>query len=463
MSGANKMTARPIYGKRNLRMLVALYWTMCLATTNQAFAQPTQGNSISDTFTAVPISDPHIQGFAFPEDPAKISGWINLSDNNSIAKHGWGIWSAMTKDSGQKFQGQSLRVYETWETVEDIQASTAATVLKKSIQRRPNTLVPLKQFQHGIHINALDLSNAQTPTGFVKFDPSAANHIRSHNLFSASNLHGMVANGIAAIPSFPVDAISIKAVYRTTTARYLPISIWPGSPVSPKPFPPSTWGACVWVDTQDLGKGKGDGSTATACSSTSPKTNATYGLANFIYFKTPATGGGQSSVSILLGMHITSREITEWTWQTFWWVPRPDQPTAPSSPAIAALRPAILTGAPAHYAMCNAYQNVSPSQPPTGGQNIGESIYCFNPYLEASFGPDDLPDSIPGTYNGQQVKNNVGMQTNCMSCHAAANYNPNGVANAPAYSGDRYRDLNDSRFKGTLQLDFSWSIGDNAK
>jgi hypothetical protein len=74
-----------------------------------------------------------------------------------------------------------------------------------------------------------------------------------------------------------------------------------------------------------------------------------------------------------------------------------------------------------------------------------------------------LPDSIPGKYKGQTVANNVGVQTNCMSCHAAANFNPKNLTTAPNYSGDRYLGLNDPRFKGTLQVDFLWSIPGNAK
>ena len=126
--------------------------------------------------------------------------------------------------------------------------------------------------------------------------------------------------------------------------------------------------------------------------------------------------------------------------------------------AIAGLRPAQLVGAARHYAHCAAYQTLSPPQADTGGQNIGESVYCFNPCLEAGFGTGGLPDSIPGKYKGKGVQNNVGVQTNCMSCHAAAAFNPKQIQTAPNYSGDRYVDLKDARFKGTLQVDFLWSL-----
>ena len=41
-------------------------------------------------------------------------------------------------------------------------------------------------------------------------------------------------------------------------------------------------------------------------------------------------------IAILVGMHVTTREATRWTWQTFWWSANPGQPYLPSSSTIAA-------------------------------------------------------------------------------------------------------------------------------
>ena len=169
-------------------------------------------------------------------------------------------------------------------------------------------------------------------------------------------------------------------------------------------------------------------------------------------------------------MRARARETTRWTWQTYWWVPNPSSPAAPSSSAIAALRPPQLTGPAANYAQCTAYSMLQPPQPNTGGKNVGAPVYCFNPWLEAGFGPDDLPDSEPLTYEGKTLANNVGVQTNCMSCHAQANFTgaesgQSACATSqkpPAYTGDRYVDLNAPDFKGTLKVDFLWSVADNA-
>jgi hypothetical protein len=163
-------------------------------------------------------------------------------------------------------------------------------------------------------------------------------------------------------------------------------------------------------------------------------------------------------------MHVAGREIVRWTWQTFWWTPDPANPPAPSSSAIAALRPAELTGAPRHYALATAYAMQAPVQPVTGGENAGRAIYAYNPWVEAAFAPGDLPDSVPGLApDGDPADNHCGVQSNCMSCHIRASFNPAGLATAPRFAGARYTDLGDPAFVGTLQVDFLWSLSRNAQ
>ena len=91
-------------------------------------------------------------------------------------------------------------------------------------------------------------------------------------------------------------------------------------------------------------------------------------------------------------MHVNTRENRRWTWQTFWWSENPDTPQSPSSKLIADLRPKSLDRAAKHYAMGVAYNMISPTQPYTKGTNavttgepIKQSIYAYNPYLEAGF------------------------------------------------------------------------------
>jgi hypothetical protein len=62
------------------------------------------------------------------------------------------------------------------------------------------------------------------------------------------------------------------------------------------------------------------------------------------------------------------------------------------------------------------------------------------------------------------VANDVGVQTNCMSCHAMASYVQGGKTplDGVLYTGDRYVDLQGPQFSGHLKTDFLWSIPDVA-
>ncbi len=450
-----------------------------LAQTGASGKTPT---AAAFSFKPVPLPNPNIPGYNFPTAPEVITAWTKTDDQAAIQMHAWGIWTALTLDSGERFEGQKLRVFETWETPTDIQ--TSPNKLLEGVKRKHNTLTSFHQLNRFGKKALKATQGAETVTGFVKYDPIAAAHIRSQNLLSTVALSKLLQDGATSVPEFPAPSVSLKPVFQVASSgslvqsRYYKLSVWPGPPKTPKPFPSSSWGTCVWVDIQESGNGTGNGGVDHSCkadgSSRAPAN--TYGLGNFVNFQlneenaaalkalaNPPKGVAVGDYSLLVAMHVTSREIKEWTWQSFWWTPAPDAPPAPSSVAIAALRPSQLEGAPRHYAHCAAYQTLSPPQPESGGQNKGESVYCYNPYLEAGFSPTDLPDSIPGVYQGKKVANNVGVQTNCMSCHAAANYNPKNLKTAPDYSGDRYLSLTDPRFKGTLQVDFLWSIPGNAK
>jgi hypothetical protein len=435
----------------------------------------------------------NISGFTFPEPEPKIVGWTDANDQNAITLHAWGIWTGLSQQSTETYDGQPLLVFETWQDPADLiaEGAGATPAAATSSPRIPRRLQRPRQFHH---LTAKVGPDESTVLAFVKYDPTAAQHIKTNKLFSTVALGDFLKAG-PSIPTFPTSGISIKPVFQALSSgqlvggRYYQLATWPGAPPltynaatktwNSKPLPQNQWGQCIWIDVQATGEGPGTGGVDTNCAADgSSRTDAnTYSIDEFIHFKvTQAEAAvlnaqGNSGVqagdfSALVAMHVTSREMTRWTWQTFWWVPNPDSPTAPSSAAIAALRPAQLTGAARNYAHCTAYSMENPPQPNTGGKNVGDSVYCFNPYLEAPFDPSDLPDSIPGTTMnaGKSVPtpNNVGPQTNCMACHIRANYNPNNVAKAPSYAGDRYTDLNDPAYNGTLKVDFLWSIPDNA-
>jgi hypothetical protein len=160
---------------------------------------------------------------------------------------------------------------------------------------------------------------------------------------------------------------------------------------------------------------------------------------------------------LLVAMHVGTKEISNWTWQTFFWTPNPAQPLFPSSAFAAGLRPSNLNGAANHYAVATAYAMVWPNQPINGGTNTGVTpIIAFNPYLEAGLG--NLSSGRPNQLNPNYQ---WGVQTNCMSCHAQATVVPSSPGSSLPYTADQYISMNDTMFYKFLKVDFAWSIQGN--
>jgi hypothetical protein len=457
------------------------------------------------TITAVPLPDPQVPGFHFPEPEATILTWVRMADGEgqdaatafaNIHTHGWGIWTALTAPSGQVDNGENLRVFETWYTPQEIALVPGKPISSAfpaaegqpgaAVRRMRAPLQNFVQFEHGLNprdrTTLRGVAESETVFGYVKFDPTAADHVQKQQLLSLTTLNQLVLGGAQQIPVFPPTALTLKSAFQVITSkslvggRYYRLNVWSGPPPSAQAWGPDSWPGVVWIDVKGGGSGNGltdllgstDGGTRTD--------QTTYPVSALINHRLtaleasqfnqvqPSAGASAGDYAILVAMHVAGREIARWTWQTFWWTPTPDDPKEPSSQAIAALRPAQLNGPARNYAMSLGYDMTSPSQPNVGGTNAGAAVYAYNPYLEARFGPANLPDSVLGSDpNGQPSANNTGVNCNCMSCHIRANYNPNNLATAPRYAGARYTGLDDPQFSGTLQVDLLWSLPEIAQ
>jgi hypothetical protein len=444
------------------------------------------------TIAAVPLPDPQVPGFSFPESEATLVTWTREAGASSadsaaaqgnIITHGWGLWTALTETTSQVDSGERLRVFETWYTPQEIDAvpTAAGTAALAALQRQRSPLLSFAQFEHGLEARDRELmaqtAGSETVFGYVKFDPSAASHVLAQRLLSTAALNQLMLGGAQQVPVFPSTALTLKSAFQIITTkslvngRYYRLNAWTGPPATPQAWAPSQWPGVVWIDVQGGGSGSGQVDREASTDGGSRTDQTTYPVSSMINHRVsafeasqfnqlqPGSGVEAGDYAVLVAMHVAGREMTRWTWQTFWWSPTPDNPQVPSSQAIASLRPDQLAGAARNYAMAIAYDMTAPGQPNVGGQNAGSAIYAFNPYLEARFGPSSLPDSLPGDGpSGQPAANNVGVNCNCMSCHVRANYNPNNLATAPRYSGARYTDLDDPQFQGTLQVDFLWSL-----
>lgn len=452
--------------------LVALYLFLTSCSKQQSIPVQSKQSSTSESIIPVPLPDTGITGFNFPEDSLLIYDWLTKQDTSTIYSHAWGLWSGLTSTTDQIYQGKPLLVFETWLGLGEIQS----LMKENSLQPIKTGRTPLqqpKQFEHSatlaMQAGVDTTAGANFGTNFwvtVSYNPSATNYALQNQIFKKSVLDSYKKPGeIGAIPQFPSDAITIKPTYYVgnVSDSYIRIPAWPGPPDTPKPFGPNLWDSYIFVDVSNgqlAGKplvpvGEGVG----------PTPESTCNLSDFINFEVDAEMAAylnkqQSAVqgdtaktgdiALLVAMHVTTKEISNWTWQTFYWAPNPDDPDAPSSMTAAATRPTQLSAAAAHYGVTTSYAMVWPNQPITGGTNTNVTpIFGYNPFLEAGFGK--------GTFNKRvnQLNPNYqyGVQTNCMSCHALATSDQTVV-----YTADEYISMDDPYFVDKVQVDFAWSI-----
>lgn len=465
--------------------------------------------------TAEPMPATLTSGQEYPTPAATINKWVknsivinNLEANEDIITHGWDLWDALTTYTKQKNNDQTLRRFETWYTPADIQSAMRSQTLNSDYKLEDldrfhtgHLEVP-HQNSHGVNVESSDV------IGFVKCDPSSANHIFQNELYYFEALKAMIVKGeIANIPAFPASSVLIKPVFYPLTkvdtlgSDKYSLPSWPGytgqvpmSSVIAKGFGPGSWNNDIKITTTEA-------------------TNAdkkVFSINDFIHFKlnkeqaaniVNVIDGGKAKegdYAVLVAMHVNTRENRRWTWQTFWWSENATSPQSPSSSLIASLQPKGLEKAAQHYAMAAAYSMVNPSQPNTGGSNaqtktepVKESIYAYNPYLEAGFGAatfDVAPTNANNTGGNDTIRkyypegyqnvgavrisdkvyeggklNRVGIESNCMSCHSQARmYNVSTLAESyQYYLTDQYVDLDAPYFNSSVVLDFAWSIQGN--
>ncbi len=234
----------------------------------------------------------------------------------------------------------------------------------------------------------------------------------------------------------------------------------PGQPATSCHPDPTTWTHCVLIDPdaitnelQPATKEQLDSANLTEAPGCSDVANAQYAGINMLYnFKMsadeaaafnkeqnpPKTAQAQAGdFMVFLAMHVNTKEIIDWTWQTFWW--QGGQETPDAYPGSGADRTANINAPWTNYNMCTAYAQTT--QP----DNQGDMNVCFNPYLETS---SSIPD---------------GLRSNCVTCHGTATVDTPKTGGYPA-TYDQPIDFGDpAYFGGATKTDFSWAIPVNAK
>ncbi len=464
-----------------MKKLTAVLLLMAMAGVIVLVTQCNSGGGGSGKFTDTVITAVNlpetVPGFHFPEDSNKIYSWINgkTIDTASIYKHAWGIWAGLTAESGQTFQKDSLLIYQTWLGVSEIQSliingrtddKSINTKSKRVELSVPHQLKDAVASAKRLGGTGDEIDSTTLTWTSVAYDPEAASHVIKNSLFKLSVINKYaVSGGIGGIPPFPQKAMTIKPVYYVGHAKdsLIRVPAWHGPPATPQAYGYAKWNSYVYADMHNK---QAPGKVLVPVTTPNPTPQqiaaATCNVSDFIYLKLDTTMAAYMNeqqktvqkftahtgdIALLVAMHVTTKEISNWTWQTFYWAPNPTTPFLPSSNYAASLKPA-LHGAANHYAMGAAYTEVSPNLESNDRKKVSP-VLVYNPYLEAPFGA-----KVFGTPNKLNPAFKYGVQTNCRSCHSFAT-----TSKTSPYSTDQFVNMKDtSLFNNTVQLDFAFSI-----
>ncbi|MFO1414615.1 MAG: hypothetical protein U1F10_12065 [Burkholderiales bacterium] len=430
---------------------------------------------------------------AFPVPSYTLLGYVLGGEQARVRAHAWDLWAGLTAPSESVVDGQRLPIFETWYSIAEVYNPLGRAGVTGRTLRHPVQVPTQKAVPGGIVGGA-----AAGLMSFVKLNRGAADFIWDNGYYLTPVLRGLNAGFTQAgtatversIKPLPTNAVALKLVFWLIKDSASPQSengltalpVWnPAYPPPANGVPPmhTTWQQAVAVDPAGRHP---EGTVVTVnVNGTREKPNLVpapvVSLSRFYAhrLRTAAevadakafsqmmssaageqerlvTNAGQTPEIgdwlVLLAMHVTTKEIDDWTFQTFWWMPAPD--AAP----FGADRPATVRAPFTNYQMCTAYSTVSPRGPG------GALPVCFNPYLEADLGPTK-PYTIGGTTFPPDPM--AGTRSNCQNCHRRAAY-PAFDATVPAsadfghVANDGYRSPNDPYFAPLLKTDFLWSI-----
>jgi hypothetical protein len=427
----------------------------------------------------------------FPVEENVLLGHVDAGDLRAMRAHAWALWLGLTAPSGSTWNGQRLPIFETW--------YSAPEVFEQRVRDRPRTFVrELELPRQSVHTRSSAATAGAGVMSFVKLNRAAATFIWDNGYELKRTLDELKQRYDAAgappeqrrVKPFPRQATVLKLVFWLIKDAASPQSqrgltalpFWdPAYPPPPDGRSPHhlTWTKCVAVDP--AARYARGARVSVDCNGSPghprPVEAEIVGLDRFytyrlgdreeveaarVFMRQMSGGAGEQERFVtapgqlpeigdhiaLMAMHVITKEMGDWTFQTFWWSPTPD--TAPH----ADFRPPEVRGVWANYLMCTAYSMVTP-RTPSGGPHV-----CFNPYLETDLGPTK-PFTVGGlVYPADPM---AGTRSNCMHCHARAGW-PALVAGDPASANlGRIANLgyiapNDPYYAKIVKTDFLWSL-----
>ena len=424
-----------------------------------------------DAITSFGLTPSALPRWFRPDPPAAINRWVAEQDLKSITAHAWKLWAAITAPSSERFRGAAAPIFLTWWPQGDVFASVQeANALAQDTPRvrfeRPRQF---RRFQHLLAETTTPqpLPGNQNVVVTVQYNDAMYRHVRKGQYYDPNVLQNINDGWSGSTPlqswnlaPFPATSVMTKPSYLFAYANQpTQMQYWTGPADSITPSAPGygTWTNWMWVlppgwNIEQFRQTQADGHPVVSVNdffhfALTPEdflpTSPLQGASLFPNNPLSSSGFNPGDYAMLVAMHLSSREIADWTWQTFFWSLTPSRPAGSDSPSAA---PPFN-----HYQAAAGYSFTA------DGTSGSLPVLCYNPYLEAGF--DNSVFSLPGQ---------LGIESNCMSCHRAAVWpaiapasappgtiNPGYVANGIIDPGNLYL------FGGQTKTDFVWGVQNN--
>ena len=441
--------------------------TTIVAITIVAMAISLHGLARAQTPNA-PTADAQVPITSFGLTPKPMPAWFNFLPQSvintwvvnhnikGITGHAWALWGAVTSPTSEQFRGVRAPVYLTWWPQQDVFAAQAPlsqlAVSAHGIRfERPRQLDRLKT-PVGMHSEGAPvLPGSQTVSVTVQYNNPIFLQVRKNQYYltsvleSINNAWGATPIALQSIAPFPANAVMTKPSYLFAFANQpTQLQYWTGPADSNAPSVPNfgTWTDWMWVLPPGMNINQFE--------QTHNDGHPVVSVNDFFHFPLTAEDFQPNSILSASGfqpgdfaLHVASREIDNWTWQTFWWSLTPT--TIPQFIKARILPPF------SHYQVAVGYSFTN--------DNTGSALptLCYNPYLETAF--DNSVFFKPGQ---------LGIESNCMSCHRSAAWPSIAPASAPAgtvnpgYIANGLIDPSDPYlFEGQTKTDFLWGVQSN--